>query len=135
MILGIGTDMVDKHRILRLLEAFPERFPAKILTPAEREAMKRRPQASRASFLAKRYAAKEACLKALGTGLAAGLSWQEMEIGSTEAGAPTLTLSGEALSAARKKAGGEVALHLSLTDEAAHALAFVVITPVAPGAR
>lgn len=135
MILGIGTDMVDKQRILRLLEAFPERFPSKILTPVEREAMKRRPQTARAAFLAKRYAAKEACLKALGTGLAAGVSWQEMEIGNADSGMPTLTLSGQALAHAQEKAGGEVALHLSLTDEAAHALAFVVISKAAPGAR
>ena len=127
MILGIGTDVVEKTRINALLARFGERFRARVFTPAEREAARGR--ACEASALAKRFAAKEACLKALGTGLAGGISWQDMEIANDARGAPSLHLRGAA--AARLSvltpAGTRAHIHLSLSDERGMALAFVVI--------
>ncbi|MEH6798277.1 MAG: holo-ACP synthase [Halopseudomonas sabulinigri] len=122
MIRGIGTDLVLVSRIEAVLERQGERFAKRILTVAEfqRFATHRQP----ARFLAKRFAAKEAILKALGTGLAGGLSWQHMQIHNDAAGAPLVQLSGVA--AQRLQQGGGGRMLLSLSDEREQALAFVV---------
>lgn len=122
MIRGIGTDLVLVARIEAVLQRQGARFARRILTEAEfqRFAAHRQP----ARFLAKRFAAKEAILKALGTGLAGGLSWQHMQVDNDAAGAPLVSLSGVA--AQRLQEGGGGRMLLSLSDEREQALAFVV---------
>lgn len=125
MIRGIGTDMVLVSRIEAVLGRQGERFARRILTEAEwqRYAVHGQP----ARFLAKRFAAKEAILKALGTGLGQGMSWHCIQIDRDPLGAPQVVLSGAAL--ARLEAGGGGAMLLSLSDEREQALAFAVWSP------
>jgi holo-[acyl-carrier protein] synthase len=128
MILGIGSDLCDVGRIEKVIERHGERFIARIFTPAERARAGRR--AHPAATYAKRFAAKEACAKALGTGLRNGVFWRDMGVVNLPSGRPTLKLSGGAL--ARLKAitpeGFEVRIDLTITDEGPMALAFVVIS-------
>ena len=124
MILGIGTDLCDARRIARLLARFDGRFPARVFTPAERALCEARRPEQRILCYAKRFAAKEAFLKALGTGMVRGVCWQDITITVTAAGQPVLAA--PRLLAAR---GWDTAhIHLSLTDEPPYALAFVVIS-------
>jgi holo-[acyl-carrier protein] synthase len=128
MILGIGSDLVDVGRIEKVIERHGERFIARIFTPAERARAERR--ANPAATYAKRFAAKEACAKALGTGLRNGVFWRDMGVVNLPSGRPTLKLSGGAL--ARLKAitpqGFEPRIDLTITDEGPMAQAFVVIS-------
>ena len=128
MILGIGTDLVDVERIEKVIERHGERFFARIFTPAERARAERR--ANPAATYAKRFAAKEACAKALGTGLRNGVFWRDIGVVNLPSGRPTLKLSGGAL--ARLKAitpeGFEARIDLTITDEGPMAEAFVVIS-------
>ena len=128
MILGIGTDLVDVERIEKVIERHGERFIARIFTPAERARAERR--ANPAATYAKRFAAKEACAKALGTGLRNGVFWRDIGVVNLPSGRPTLKLSGGAL--ARLKAitpeGIEARIDLTITDEGPMAEAFVVIS-------
>jgi holo-[acyl-carrier protein] synthase len=130
MILGIGSDLVDVGRIEQVITRHGERFLARIFTPAERARAERR--ANRAATYAKRFAAKEACAKALGTGLRNGVFWRDMGVVNLPSGRPTLKLSGGAL--ARLKAitpeGYEAHIDLTITDEGPMAQAFVVISAV-----
>jgi holo-[acyl-carrier protein] synthase len=127
MILGIGSDLCDIRRIERSLERFGARFTHRIFTPGERARSERR--AAAAASYARRFAAKEACAKALGTGLRAGVFWRDMEVVNLASGRPTLSLTGGAL--ARLEAmlppGHEAIVHVSLTDDPPLAQAFVVI--------
>ncbi|MBA4501377.1 holo-ACP synthase [Marinobacterium marinum] len=121
MIVGIGTDLLEIERIRQALARTP-RLPERILTLQERAAFHRhtRPEI----FLAKRFAAKEAAVKALGTGIGRGISWQHFEISHDPLGRPLLSLSGEAaLEAARR---GIQRWHLSYSDERAYISAFVI---------
>ncbi|MAC98694.1 holo-ACP synthase [Pseudomonas abyssi] len=122
MIRGIGTDLVLVSRIEAVLTRQGERFARRILTADEFELFAAHGQPAR--YLAKRFAAKEAILKALGTGLAGGLSWQHMQIDRDELGAPQVVLSGVA--ADKLAAGGGGRMLLSLSDEREQALAFAV---------
>ena len=122
MIRGIGTDLVLVSRIEAVLTRQGERFARRILTADEFELFAAHGQPAR--YLAKRFAAKEAILKALGTGLAGGLSWQHMQIYRDELGAPQVVLSGVA--ADKLAAGGGGRMLLSLSDEREQALAFAV---------
>jgi len=128
MILGIGTDLVDVERIEKVIERHGERFIARIFTPAERARAERR--TNPAATYAKRFAAKEACAKALGTGLRNGVFWRDIGVVNLPSGRPTLKLSGGAL--ARLKAitpeGFEARIDLTITDEGPMAEAFVVIS-------
>jgi len=128
MILGIGSDLCDVARIEKVIERHGERFIARIFTPAERARAKGR--AHPASTYAKRFAAKEACAKALGTGLRNGVFWRDMGVVNLPSGRPTLKLSGGAL--ARLNAitpeGFEARIDLTITDEGPMAQAFVVIS-------
>jgi holo-[acyl-carrier protein] synthase len=130
MILGIGSDLVDVGRIEKVIERHGERFLARIFTSAERARAERR--ANPAATYAKRFAAKEACAKALGTGLRNGVFWRDMGVVNLPSGRPTLKLSGGAL--ARLKAitpqGYEARVDLTITDEGPMAQAFVVISAV-----
>jgi holo-[acyl-carrier protein] synthase len=127
MILGIGSDLCDIRRIERSLERFGARFTHRIFTAGERARSERR--AAAAASYARRFAAKEACAKALGTGLRAGVFWRDMEVVNLASGRPTLSLTGGAL--ARLQAmlppGHEAIVHVSLTDDPPLAQAFVVI--------
>ncbi|GAB0056597.1 Holo-[acyl-carrier-protein] synthase [Candidatus Magnetaquicoccaceae bacterium FCR-1] len=131
MILGIGTDLVAIDRIGKALERHPERFSAKVYTDAERQACALRQETA---CLAKRFAAKEALAKALGTGMRDGVWFTGMEVGNDPLGRPTLRVNGETarrLEALRVRSGArEVVIHLSLADESGLALAYVVLEGV-----
>ena len=118
MLLGIGTDIVHVPRVERLLERFGERFPRRILTERELRDFARAPSPAR--FIAKRFAAKEAFVKALGTGFRDGITWKDIGIGHTPKGQPLIELHG-ALKGLALKA------HVSLADEKDYAVAFVVL--------
>lgn len=120
---GIGTDLLDQRRITRLLEKPNERFSQRILTADELTLWAKKSHS--VNFLAKRFAAKEAISKALGTGIAQGIGFQQMNITSDALGKPVVELSGAALERA-KSLGGEQVL-LSLSDEGEMILAFAVL--------
>ena len=127
MILGIGSDLCDIRRIEHSLERFGERFTHRVFTEAERRRSDRR--AARAPSFARRFAAKEACAKALGTGMRGGVFWRDMEVVNLPSGRPTLRLTGGALERlqAMLPEGHEAVLHVTLTDDPPLAQAFVVI--------
>jgi holo-[acyl-carrier protein] synthase len=131
MILGIGSDLCDIRRIERSLERFGDRFTHRVFTEGERARSDRR--AARAPSYARRFAAKEACAKALGTGLSHGVFWRDMEVVNLRTGQPTLRLSGGALERLRALTpeGHEAVLHVSLTDDPPMAQAFVIIEALA----
>jgi len=127
MILGIGSDLCDIRRIERSIERFGDRFTHRIYTEGERARSDRR--AARAPSYARRFAAKEACAKALGTGLSQGVFWRDMEVVNLPSGRPTMRLSGGARERLREMTpeGFEPVIHVSLTDDPPLAQAFVVI--------
>jgi holo-[acyl-carrier protein] synthase len=127
MILGIGSDLCDIRRIERSLDRYGDRFTHRIFTEGERVRSDRR--AARAPSYARRFAAKEACAKALGTGLSQGVFWRDMEVVNLPSGRPTMRLSGGALDRLRAMTpeGHEAVVHVSLTDDPPVAQAFVVI--------
>jgi holo-[acyl-carrier protein] synthase len=131
MIIGIGSDICDARRIAKVIERHGDRFLDRIFTAAERaKADKRR---NRVETYAKRFAAKEACAKALGTGFRAGVWWRDMGVVNLPSGRPTLELGGGAkrrLAAITPK-GYEARIDLTMTDEGPLAQAFVVISAVA----
>jgi holo-[acyl-carrier protein] synthase len=137
MIIGLGSDLCDVRRIAQVLERHGERFIGRIFTPTERAKAERR--ANRAETYAKRFAAKEACSKALGTGLRAGVFWRDMGVVNLPSGRPTMQLSGGALARlqAITPAGCAARIDVSLTDEGpiAHALVIISAVPLASGAR
>lgn len=120
---GIGTDLLDQGRIARVIEKHGERFSQRILTPEELVTWAQRGYS--VNYLAKRFAAKEAIAKALGTGIAKGVGFQQMRIHSDELGKPLVELSGAAL--ARVVALGGEKVMLSLSDEGEMILAFAVL--------
>ncbi len=130
MIIGIGSDLIDIRRIEATLARFGARFVDRIFTPLEQEKSDRR--ANRAESYARRFAAKEACAKALGTGLRRGVFWRDMGVVNLPGGRPTLQLTGGAL--ARLNAllppGTEARIDVSLTDEPPLAQAVVIISAV-----
>jgi len=128
MIIGIGNDVIDIDRIEETLARFGDRFVARIFTEVERVKSDRR--ANRAASYAKRFAAKEACSKALGTGLRRGVFWRDMGVVNLPSGQPTMRLTG---GAARRLAEitprGMVAhIHLTITDDHPTAQAIVIIS-------
>ncbi|MEX1661602.1 holo-ACP synthase [Thioclava sp. 15-R06ZXC-3] len=127
MILGIGTDLANIERIARTLERFGDRFRNRVFTEVEQRKAERRRDV--AGTYAKRWAAKEACSKALGTGLRMGISWKDMAVTNLPTGQPVMHLTGWA--ADRLKAmtpeGYEAVVHVTLTDDHPWAQAFVVI--------
>lgn len=127
MIIGIGTDLCRIDRIEETLARFGERFIARVFTDVERARSERRAQ--RAASYAKRFAAKEACAKALGTGLRMGTAWREMGVVNLPTGQPTLQLTGKAAERLKSMTppGHRAVIHLTITDDAPFAMAFVVI--------
>lgn len=120
---GIGTDIVQVKRIETAVSR-QKNFAARILTEHERTQFEQAKEPAR--LLAKRFAAKEACLKALGTGLAKGISWQHIEVRHTELGQPTLHLTAGAYE--RAEALGVTQIDVSISDEVDYAIAFVVLS-------
>ena len=134
MIIGIGSDLADIQRIAGTLERFGDRFINRCFTETEQAKAARRegnPEAWAGTF-AKRWAAKEACSKALGTGLRMGVAWREMEVVNLPTGQPTMRLSGGAAERLDKliPPGMTARLHLTMTDDYPYAQAFVVIEAV-----
>ncbi len=129
MILGIGSDLIDIRRIERALERHGERMLARLYTAEERARAERRP-VLRAGTYAKRFAAKEACAKALGTGIRRGVYWRDMGVTNLRSGRPTMTLTGGAAArlAEISPKGYKAIIHVSLTDDFPLAQAFVVIS-------
>lgn len=127
MILGIGSDLCDIRRIENSLARFGERFTQRIFTTGEQAKSDRR--ATRAESYARRFAAKEACSKALGTGIRSGVFWRDMEVVNLPSGRPTMRLTGGAAArlAEMVPPGHEAIVHVSLTDDPPLAQAFVVI--------
>lgn len=130
MIIGLGNDIIDIRRIERTLERFGQRFVDRLFTPVERMKSDRRKH--RAASYAKRFAAKEACSKALGTGLRQGVFWRDMGVVNTPSGKPTLELTGGALKRlqAITPAGYRPQIDLTITDDFPQAQAIVIITAV-----
>lgn len=128
MIIGIGSDFADVQRIARSIERYGDRFLDRVFTPVERAKADRRRR--RAETYAKRFAAKEACSKALGTGLSHGVFWRDMGVVNLPSGQPTLVLTGGAARrlAALVPEGYEPRIHLSLTDEGPLTAAYVIIS-------
>lgn len=127
MILGIGQDVVDIKRVEEVYSRYGTRFLNRIFTPIEQA--KAASRANPVPTLAKRFAAKEACAKALGTGMAQGVSWRQIGVVNEPSGQPTIALTGAALERAKKMAGAaNPKLHLSLTDEGPLAQALVILT-------
>ena len=134
MILGIGSDITDVRRIAKVIERHGDRFLDRVFTPVERaRAEKRR---NRIETYAKRFAAKEACAKALGTGLRGGVWWRDMGVVNLPSGRPSLELTGGAKRRlqAITPAGYEARIDLTITDEGPTAQAFVIISAIAKAA-
>ena len=130
MILGVGNDLIDIRRIEKTLERYGERFTARVFTDLERKKSDARRQ--RAASYAKRFAAKEACAKALGTGLRCGVYWRDMGVVNLPSGRPTLKLTGGAAKVLKELTpdGFEARIDLTLTDDFPLAAAIVIISGI-----
>lgn len=132
MILGLGNDIIDIRRIEKTIEKYGDRFLDRIFTPVERKKSDRR--VARAASYAKRFAAKEACAKALGTGMSQGVFWRDMGVINLPSGRPNFALTG---GAARRLAeltphGCEARIDLTITDDYPLAQAIVIISAIRP---
>ena len=130
MIIGLGSDLTDIRRVEKTLERFGERFTNRIFTETERRRSERKPD--KAASYAKRFAAKEACSKALGTGFRRGVFWRDMGVANMPSGAPTMALTKGALKRLQEitPAGHRAVVHVTLTDDHPYAQAFVIIEAV-----
>jgi holo-[acyl-carrier protein] synthase len=128
MILGLGNDIIDIRRVERTIERYGDRFLSRVFTDIERR--KSDGRAGRAASYAKRFAAKEACAKALGTGFRQGVFWRDMGVVNLPSGRPTLELTGGALQALAHLTpeGHEVRIDLTITDDFPMAQAIVIIS-------
>jgi holo-[acyl-carrier protein] synthase len=132
LIVGLGSDLADIRRIEATLDRFGGRFVERIFTEIERAKSDRR--ADRAGSYAKRFAAKEACAKALGTGIRRGVFWRDMGVVNLRGGRPTMALTGGAAERLLElmPPGFSPRIHLTLTDDHPYAQAFVVIEAISP---
>ena len=130
MIVGLGTDLADIRRIEKTLDRFGERFVNRVFTDIEKAKSDKRRE--RAASYAKRWAAKEACSKALGTGLRMGVAWREMGVVNLKSGKPTMALTGGAAERMAKliPPGRVPRIHVTITDDHPYAQAFVVIEAI-----
>jgi holo-[acyl-carrier protein] synthase len=137
MIIGIGSDLIDIRRVEKVIERHGERFLSRIFTDAERSRAERRAKSHKnvVATYAKRFAAKEACSKALGTGIRQGVWWRDMGVVNLPGGRPSMKLTGGALARLIKLTPpGHIAqIDLSITDDWPLAQAFVIISAVAAG--
>lgn len=133
MILGLGNDVIDIRRIEKTIARFGDRFLDRIFTETERRKSDKRQQ--RAASYAKRFAAKEACSKALGTGLRKGVFWRDMGVVNLPSGRPTIRLTGGAARQLEKMTppGYEARIDLTITDDFPTAQAIVIISCVRIG--
>ncbi|MBV1691144.1 holo-ACP synthase [Novosphingobium sp. G106] len=133
MIIAIGSDLCNIERIQSSLDRFGERFENRVFTEAERAKAAKRPF-TRAGTLAKRFAAKEAFSKAIGTGFGEGVAFKDIGVVNMPSGAPTLSLTGGAAARLEKltPAGHKAVVHLTLTDDHPWAQAFVIIEALPP---
>ena len=131
MILGLGNDIIDIRRIEKTIERYGDRFLLRVFTEAERLRSDRR--AARAASYAKRFAAKEACAKALGTGLRRGVYWRDMGVVNLRTGRPTIVLTGGAADQLKRitPRGYQPQVHVTLTDDYPLAEAVVIISGIA----
>ncbi|MDP3898067.1 MAG: holo-ACP synthase [Mesorhizobium sp.] len=127
MIIGLGSDLIDIRRVQKSLDRFGERFTSRLFTEIEQAKSDRRKE--RAASYAKRFAAKEACSKALGTGLSRGVFWRDMGVVNLPGGKPTMNLTNGAAArlAAMTPDGCRAVIHLTITDDFPLAQAFVII--------
>lgn len=127
MIIGLGSDLIDIRRVAKTLERYEMRFTQRVFTEIERAKSDRRSE--RAASYAKRFAAKEACAKALGTGLSRGVFWRDMGVVNLPGGKPTMELTGGAALrlAAMMPDRHKAMIHLTITDDYPLAQAFVII--------
>jgi len=136
MIIGIGSDLIDITRIAKVIERHGERFLERIFTDAERAKAMRRANNEKmvVATYAKRFAAKEACSKALGTGIRRGVWWRDMGVVNLPGGRPSMQLTGGALARLQELTpeGMQAQIDLSITDDWPLAQAFVIISAVAP---
>jgi holo-[acyl-carrier protein] synthase len=136
MIIGIGSDLIDIRRVAKVIERHGDRFLHRIFTDAERAKAERRASNEKmvVATYAKRFAAKEACSKALGTGIRCGVWWRDMGVVNLPSGQPSMTLTGGALKRLETlaPAGMEARIDLSMTDDWPLAQAFVIISAVMP---
>lgn len=132
MIIGLGSDIMDIRRIEKTIERFGDRFLNRIFTPAERAKAERRTEKIRAATYAKRYAAKEAASKALGTGFRQGVFWRDLGVVNLSSGQPTLRMTGGAAARLAQITPPGLVSHVALTvtDEFPYAQAMVIITAV-----
>ena len=132
MIIGLGSDLADIRRIEKTLEKFGERFTHRIFTEGER---KSQTAENSAPHLMRNFAAKEACAKALGTGLSNAVYWQDMEVVNLPSGKPTIKLTHGAERQLLKLIpdGMESHIHLTITDDMPYAQAFVIIEALPKG--
>ena len=130
MIIGLGSDLIDIRRIEKTLNRFGDRFVQRCFTPTEQRKSDRR--ANRAASYAKRFAAKEACSKALGTGFRRGVFWRDLGVVNLPSGKPTLELTGDALKRLQEmlSPGMKAQIDLTITDDHPLAQAIVLITSV-----
>jgi holo-[acyl-carrier protein] synthase len=130
MIIGMGSDLCDIRRIQKSLDRFGDRFIQRVYTPLEQAKAERR--RNRADTYAKRFAAKEACAKALGTGMHQGVYWRDMGVVNLPSGKPTMKLTNGAADRlnALMPPGMTPVIHVSITDEHPYAQAFVIIEAV-----
>jgi len=135
MIIGIGNDIIDIRRVEKTLARFGERFVSRVFTDVER--MKSDRRAQRAASYAKRFAAKEACAKALGTGLRHGVYWRDMGVVNLASGRPTLKLTGGAAAHLERLVpeGYTARIDLTITDDYPLAEAVVIISCIATKAE
>lgn len=133
MIIGIGSDLADIRRIEKTLARFGDRFVNRVFTDTERKKSDRRKR--RTESYAKRWAAKEACSKALGTGLRMGVAWREMGVVNLPSGQPTMQLTGGAAARLEQLTppGMQPRIHVTITDDHPWAQAFVVIEALPAG--
>lgn len=133
MIIGIGSDLIDIRRVEKSLERYGERFISRVYTDIERARSEVRRE--RAASYAKRFAAKEACAKALGTGMRDGVFWRDMGVVNLPSGAPTMALTNGAAErlAAITPEGHRAQIHLTITDDFPLAQAFVIIEAIPIG--
>jgi holo-[acyl-carrier protein] synthase len=136
MIIGIGSDLIDITRIGKVIERHGDRFLDRVFTDVERAKAARRANSEKmvVATYAKRFAAKEACAKALGTGIMRGVWWRDMGVVNLPGGRPTMKLTGGALARLKEitPQGFEAQINLSITDDWPLAQAFVIISAVAP---
>jgi holo-[acyl-carrier protein] synthase len=135
VILGLGNDIIDIRRIEKTIERYGDRFLTRVFTDTERK--KSEGRAGRVASYAKRFAAKEACAKALGTGFRRGVFWRDMGVVNLRSGRPTMVLTGGAAAQLQRitPVGYEARVDVSLTDDFPLAQAIVVISGVPAGSR